>query len=300
MTAVDQPLAPRHVSRELLSAMRPAQWVKNALVLAAPAAAGVLLHPGTLLRCLVAVLSVTATASGCYLVNDLRDLPLDRLHPRKRSRPVASGAVPVRLVRRAAVVLLALGLGLAVLTGGGTWLVTTTYAVLTLAYAAFLKRLAWLEMGVVASGFVLRTLAGASAARVPASGWFLLVVSGAAVHVVASKRSSELVETGSRTRPVLQAYTVPSLRRLRQASAVLLVISYAGWAVVRPTLLAVVLAGASTVPLIAVLSRWNLQTEDGRTDAPEDVLVHDRVVRLGVIAWAVLFTGTVVVVTSTR
>lgn len=288
------PLAHRPLGWELLRAVRPMQWVKNLLVFAAPVAAGVLGRPEVLARCLLAVAAMTLTASGCYLVNDVRDRALDRQHPRKRLRPVACGAVPVRTALLTAAVLLVLGAALAALGGGLLLLAVGAYAVLTLVYAAGLKHVAWMEMGVVAAGFVLRALAGAAAGQVRVSGWFLLVVSAAAVHVVASKRASELLAGAGAARPVLAAYSWGRLRALRRGSAVLLVAAYAGWALSRSGTTATVLAAVSTVPVVAVLVRWMRATERGGTGAPEQVLVRDRVVRLGVASWALTFSGALV------
>ncbi len=293
MTAVAQLVAPRQLGRELLRTARPQQWVKNVLVLSAPAAAGVLLRPEVLWRCLVAVVAVTFAASGCYLVNDVRDRHLDRQHPRKRLRPVASGAVPVELAVVTAWLLVGAGLALAAVDGTLVLLAVGGYVALTVLYAMALKHVPWLEMAVVAFGFVLRALVGAAAAGVNASGWFLAVVSAAAVHVVASKRASELREGGHESRPVLRAYTPVRLRVLRVASAVVLVTSYASWALARPGTLVAVLATASTVPVVLVVGRWTWRTERGGTAAPEQVLLEDPVVRTGVALWLLAFVATV-------
>ena len=297
MTGVAEPvLDTRALVVDLLRAVRPNQWIKNVLVVAAPAAAGVLLEPAVLWSSVLAVLAITATASACYLVNDVLDAPLDRMHPRKRCRPIASGQIPGNVALAMAGGLLLVGHVIALSAGGAVVAVVAAYAMLTLAYAAVLKRVPLLEMAVVASGFLLRALAGAAAARVPVSGWFLLVVSTAAVLVVAAKRSSELLEVGSGSRPVLRWYNRRALRRLRLSCSVVLVLAYLGWALTRPPVAAaMVLAVLSVVPLVAVVVRWGTQTDDGATGAPEEVLIHDRVVRWGVSTWAALFTCAVLV-----
>ena len=133
----------RPVLRDLPSALwravRPTQWVKNALVLAAPGAAGVLFHPQVLVGCALAAVAITAVASGCYLINDVRDRELDRAHPRKRLRPVASGELPVRLALTGATVLMLTGLLVA--AAGPPLLVAlvASYAMLTLSYSAGVK-----------------------------------------------------------------------------------------------------------------------------------------------------------------
>jgi len=284
----------------LLRAVRPRQWVKNVLVLAAPCAAGVVLHPPVVLACVLALVSFTCGASGCYLINDVVDRRLDRAHPRKRERPVASGALAVPVALAVAGVLLGVGVGVGVAAAQGTPLlvVLVTYLALTLSYALVLKRLVWLELAVVAVGFVLRAFAGALAAGVVVSTSFLLVVSSAAVLVVASKRASEQLEVPGdpgTVRPVLRRYRPADLRLARSVAAVVLVVSYLAWAAFRPTELGAALAVLSAVPLAVVVLRWLGQTERGRTGAPETVITKDRVLRVGVGLWAVSFTATVLV-----
>ncbi len=289
---VDPTVEARVKARDLLRAIRPQQWVKNVLVLAAPAAAGVLFHRFVLLDTLVALLSVTLTASACYLLNDVLDRDLDRRHALKRLRPIASGAVPVRLALVVAGCLVCLGLMLAALVGIGLLVVVASYLTLTIAYAVRLKHVPWIEMAIVASGFVLRAVAGAVAAGVYASEWFLVVVSAAAVHVVASKRASELLHQRQDARPVLRAYTAYSLRSVRLASAALLLLAYVGWALARSGTLETVLAAVSVLPVALVLARWIWCTDRGETGAPERVLASDPLIRNGVAAWALCFSAT--------
>lgn len=288
-------------ARALLRAVRPVQWVKNLLVLAAPSAAGVVAEPQVLTRCLLAVLSFTAVASSCYLLNDVQDRHLDRAHPRKRLRPVASGALSVRAALLSSAVLMVVGLALAVSGPRALPVVIGSYATLTLLYSVGLKAVPWLEITLVATGFVLRAVAGAAAAPVPVSAWFLLVVSAAAVVVVVSKRASErLRATGggvAAIRPVLQSYTDQGLRRVRISAAVVLVAAYLGWAFARPAGAPALFAVLSVAPVLVVVARWTQQTSRGSTGAPENVLLHDRVIRGAVLAWVALFGAGVVAAT---
>lgn len=283
-----------YVASELLRAARPRQWVKNGLVFAGPAAAGLVLRPEVLLRCLSATVALTLTASGCYLVNDVMDRHLDRAHPRKRLRPVAAGTVSVRLALWAAAVSILLGLGLAAEGGLTVLVVIGVYAAATLVYGLGLKHVAFLEMLVVASGFVLRTLAGVDAARIDASEWFLLVVSAAAAYVVVSKRASEIEQSTHTARPVLRFYNRRRLRVLRVLSAALMISAYGAWALVRPTPLTTALALLSLAPVAVTVVRWSWCADRGLAGAPEDLLVHDVWVRTGALAWTAAFGATVV------
>jgi decaprenyl-phosphate phosphoribosyltransferase len=301
MTAVAEVVpAQARTARALLTATRPKQWVKNALVLAAPAAGGVLLQPSVALGCGLAVAAMTLTSAACYLANDVCDRSLDRLHPTKALRPVASGAVSVSTALVGSALLGGLGLATAAVAGPRVLAVVGTYAVLTLLYAVRLKHVPWLELAVVASGFVLRALAGAAAAGIDASEWFLVVVTSAALVVVAGKRTSELLRDRIQARPALRGYGLRHLRALRWAASFALVAGYAGWAAFRPDPVTTWLAVASLAPLLLVLSRWERNTSFGETGAPEDVLLSDRWVRLGAAAWTAVFLATVLLTVRPR
>ena len=199
----------------LLREGRPKQWAKNALVLAAPGAAGRLTEGPVLLRTLVAFAAFCLLASGLYYLNDLADIDADRLHPRKRFRPVASGQVPVRLALLVGVLLVLGGMGMCAALGWPTLLVGALYVGVSLAYSARLKHEVVLDLACVASGFVLRAVAGGTAAEVPISKWFLIVAGAGSMFMVAGKRHAEFVEMGEdrgTTRISLQGYTLAYLR----------------------------------------------------------------------------------------
>ena len=298
MTALHAPLAvpsPSEVEPQavaLFRATRPRQWLKSVLVLAAPTAAGVLLHARVEAAVLVAVAAFTLAAAGCYLINDVVDRELDRAHPVKRLRPVACGAVGTRPALLVGASLVCTGLVAAATQSAVLLMIVALYAGTTLAYAYRLKAVPWLELAIVASGFVLRALAGGIAASVPVSAWFLLVTTAAAVLIVVSKRLSEAIEAPTdpgRIRPVLRRYRLKDLRRVQIAAAGLLLLSYAGWAATRPTTASAVFAGVSLLPVSAVVWLWIRRSDQGRAGAPEDLLLGDRTLRFLVLVWALTF-----------
>ncbi|MEI7436300.1 MAG: decaprenyl-phosphate phosphoribosyltransferase [bacterium] len=178
-----------------LLALRPKQWVKNAVVLApvffAAGDRAQRLNVASVAEALLAALLFCVVSSGIYVMNDLCDRDADRLHPVKRLRPVASGALPVGAARVLMVALLLVGLGgsfAASLELGG---VLTGYALLQVAYTLFLKRIALVDVFVIAAGFVMRAGAGAVAAQVAISPWLLLCAFLLALFLALCKRRHE-------------------------------------------------------------------------------------------------------------
>jgi len=285
----------------LISTMRPRQWVKNLLVLVAPVAAGEITNGPVLRHTAIAFAVFTLGASGLYLVNDLIDAPSDRHHPTKSKRPIAAGRLPVPVAAVAAVVLLVSSVVLATPQVAGTTSlvsVLATYLVLSLAYSFGLKRVATIEFCIVASGFFLRALAGATASNLFVSNWFLTVAAFSALFIVIGKRAAEITELGddaARHRRVLGEYTPAFLRAALTLSSTVVVTTYCLWAfdasatglssvhhqvtVVRLTVIPVVIA------ILHILQRL----ERGEGGAPEDLVLTDRVLQLLGLAWAILF-----------
>ena len=149
--------------RALVSAMRPTQWVKNLIVVVAPAAAGVLSHGTVIGHTAVAFGAFCLLASSLYIVNDLRDREADRAHPTKRRRAIAAGELSTGLAVVAVVVLAAAAFALPVAIAGPGELdrgPSIVYALVTIAYNVALKEVPVIEFAAVASGFFLRALRG--------------------------------------------------------------------------------------------------------------------------------------------
>jgi decaprenyl-phosphate phosphoribosyltransferase len=274
---------------------RPRQWLKNVLVFAAPAAAGVLHEWPSLWRTIVAFLAMCAAASGAYFLNDIADVEADRRHPLKRFRPVAAGDLPIATAAVIGIGLLVTSLVLAALTSRGPLvLVVAAYIAVTLAYSAVLKHIAVVDLVAVAAGFVLRAVAGAVAVDVAMSNWFLLCISFGSLFIVTGKRYAELLQFGDEAvsmRPSLDAYTARLLRFVIGASGTITVVAYCLWAFEKAdgTHVSWPMYQLSIVPLVVALLRYGLIVETGRGGAPEEVFLSDRTLQAIGVVWLALF-----------
>lgn len=263
----------------LIREARPKQWVKNVLVFSAPASAGVLFHATPLLQTIVAFIAFCLVASGTYFINDARDVEADRVHVKKRFRPIAAGIVPVSLGYIGGAVLLAAGLAISFAVSWKLALVIGGYLVLTTAYSLWLKHEPVIDLVAVAAGFVLRALAGAAATDIPTSSWFLVVVSLGSLFMVAGKREAELRNAAHdrKTRSTLQAYSIPFLNYVQSASTGALLVAYSLWAFEGHTGLTRTLSGLSILPFSVAILRYAMLVDTGRGEAPEDAVVSDRI-----------------------
>lgn len=282
----------------LLSAMRPRQWIKSLLVLAAPLAGGSLLSTRVAPAAALSVTSFTAAAAAVYLYNDVQDAERDRLHPRKRLRPVAAGRLrPAAALSAAGVLAAAAVVGPMVAGRYGLAAVVGVYLVLSTAYGRWLKHLPGIEIAVVAAGFLLRPVAGAVGTGVPPSRWFLLVSTSGAFAVAFGKRCAELRGLGVRavrSRPVLRSYRVGWLVAGRQLASLVTVAAYVVWAATRGGDVQRGAAMLSSLPLAAALVRYATCNERGRGESPEDLLLSDRPMQLMAAGWLLVYGAAVV------
>jgi 4-hydroxybenzoate polyprenyltransferase len=172
-------------------AMRPHQWSKNVLVFVPMIMAHAVSEASAWIGALGLFLSLSATASALYIVNDLLDLSSDRRHPRKRMRPLASGALPIPIAVWLAVVLVSLGIGLGWLSG--TIVILLTYAVASLSYSLVLKRFPLIDVFVLAGLYTLRVLGGGVASGHRATLWLLAFAGFTFLSLALVKRAGELL-----------------------------------------------------------------------------------------------------------
>ena len=277
--------------------MRPRQWVKNGLIAVAPAAAHSLTHADVFWRTATAFVAFCFMASGIYLFNDVRDAPSDRLHPTKRFRAIASGELSTRVALTSAAVLIAVAFAIpfALTRSQGLLLILALYFVVSINYSLWLKNMAIIELGVVASGFFLRAYGGAVTSHITVSTWFLVVISFGALFLVVGKRASELRHVGETgTRPVLGEYTPEFLRSALTLSATVVVTGYCLWAFdttstgLSANLNDFVPIRLSVVPVVFATLFIMRSAETGDGAAPEDLLLHNRTVQALALIWAVL------------
>ncbi len=283
----------RSVVVGLLIAARPKQWIKNVLVLAAPAAAGVLDQPVALGRVGLAFLAFCLVASGTYLLNDVCDVEADRRHPTKCRRPVAAGTVAPRLAVVTGIGLVAAGLTAAASVSLGLLAVAAGYLALTTSYTLWLKHVAVVDIATVAGFFIIRAVAGGVAVDVPLSRWFLIVASFGSLFMVAGKRAGEHLELGedrAAMRATLGVYSLEYLRFVRTMAAGVTVTAYCLWAFEQsPAEAPLPLFELSVIPFVLFVLRYALMLEGGRGSAPEDLVLGDRALLVLGLAWAVVF-----------
>ncbi|UOX87004.1 decaprenyl-phosphate phosphoribosyltransferase [Amycolatopsis sp. FBCC-B4732] len=277
----------------VIKTARPRQWVKNVLVFAAPffAFSKSTDRTGLLIDALIAFVAFSLTASSVYLINDAIDVEADRAHPTKRNRPIAAGLVPVPVAYGAAVVFFLAGLGVSFFASWQLAVVLAVYEAVQLGYCFGLKHQPVVDLAIVGSGFLMRSIAGGVAGGIALSQWFLLVTAFGSLFMVAGKRYAEIMlfeRTGAKIRSSLKKYSASYLRFVWATSAAILIMSYCLWAFeIRQTEHNSVWALISMVPFVVAVLRYAVDVDGGIAGEPEEIALKDRILQVLGATWVI-------------
>ena len=285
------------LARTLVRATRPKQWTKNLIIyLALFFTINEAWDPNDLSemfslfsRTTLAFVLFSLLSGGVYLINDLFDIERDRQHPKKRSRPIASGQLPVPIAWAAAVTLMGGSIGAAFvlepLFGG----VSLAYAATMVVYTLVLKQVILLDVFAISAGFVLRAVAGAAVLEVPISPWLYICTGLGALFIALAKRRSELAlagESAGSQRDTLEWYTSSLLDQLIAVVATSVVVAYSLY-----TFTASNLPEHQTMMLTIPFVIYGLfryaylvHTKD-LGENPEDILISDVPLALTILLW---------------
>jgi 4-hydroxybenzoate polyprenyltransferase len=278
----------------LLQSLRPRQWVKNLIILAALLFAERLFDSEALLQVLAAVLLFCGVSGAVYLLNDILDREADSHHPLKQYRPIASGALSVRNAAMAYGVLMAISLT------GSFWLypqfgwIVVIYAVMQMGYSLWLKHLVIIDLFIIAFGFVLRAIAGAVVIQVAISNWLLICTILLSLFLALCKRRSEIVRLDTEARhhrKILSQYGMSFLDQMISIVGSATVVSYSLYTMSDETIAKFGTADLKyTIPLVlyGIFRYLYLVHQEKKGDAPERVLFSDPPLLGAVVLFAVM------------
>ncbi len=285
--------------RAFFSILRPQQWTKNLLVVAALLFAAQAHVPRLAYLAFLAFGAFCLASSGVYAFNDVLDRDADRVHPRKRHRAVASGLISPSVAVFIAVLLVCAGLALMSLTTLSAFSCLCAYVLLQAAYTAFLKHIVILDVMAIASGFVLRAVAGAYAIEVLISPWLLICTVLLALFLALSKRRSELLTSADPQlhRQVLGDYSLVFLDQLIAIVTSCTVLSYVLYTFSEQTMRKFpshLMPLTSPFVLYGVFRYLYLIHQRSGGGEPEMLLIRDAPLLTNIVLWA----ATVAVIVS--
>lgn len=278
-----------------LQLLRPHQWVKNVFIFAGLVFGGLLGDAGAIGTAVLGFFCLCMASSTIYVFNDIHDRNEDKLHPRKRERPIASGRVSVRDAVVLGLAALVLALGGSYLLHPGFFLVTLTYLIVQTLYTLVLKHVVLLDVISIGLGFVLRAVAGAVLVKVEISHWLVICTFTLCLFMGFGKRRCELIVLANnggdagKHRKTLSVYTPELLNQMTTLTAAIAVVSFLLYATDDRTIDRVFHTNYAvyTIPLVIyAIFRFTLLVELGRVDGPTDVVLRDRPFQAAMILWA--------------
>lgn len=265
----------------LLRLMRPKQWVKNAFVLAPLLFSGLLTNSEAIQSAIAAFVIFCLASSATYVLNDYSDIENDKKHPVKsKTRPLASGEVSKRTARILMVALYAIVVA-STFFYPKVVVVVVSYLLLNVAYTFYLKHQPVLDIFTIATGFVLRVLAGAVSLSVPLSSWMFITTLSLALYLAAIKRRQELVKSGASARDVLKNYSLNLIDKYAEMSATCAILFYSLFVMSdRPDMV-------FTIPfvLFGLYRYWFIVEMEDSGESPTDALFNDRILQLTIVGW---------------
>jgi decaprenyl-phosphate phosphoribosyltransferase len=268
-----------------LSLLRPKHWIKNLFLFAAPFFGGNLFSKTTLLIALPAFMAFSLSASAVYIFNDIQDIEYDRLHPKKKKRPVASGSISKSNALFFAFILATLAFVLSYEISSVFFYFILSYLAIQVLYSLYLKNIAIFDIFCIASGFVIRVLAGGSAFHVAVSRWLLLTMFMISLVLASGKRLAEvklLHEKAEEHRKSLDVYSISTLNEILLISSSGALMAYALYTVEQYQHL------IYTVPIVTFgLFRYLLLSKKGNGD-PTEALTRDKWLAVTVMLWLLM------------
>jgi 4-hydroxybenzoate polyprenyltransferase len=287
--------SPGFILRGIIRELRPKQWLKNGLIFLAPVYALQIGNIALLYQALLAFAAFCAISSAGYVINDLRDADLDRLHPTKRYRPIASGQISPHLAMGVAAALAIVGFLLAVRIGPAFVGVCIAYVLITVTYSLWWKHVVLLDVFAISAGFVVRVVAGAIAVNVPVSPWLYVCTILGSLLIAFGKRRAEIVEMDQAAeahRPALEHYTVPFLDHLIVITATASVMAYSLYTFSAENV-PKNHAMMATIPIVlyGVFRYLYLAMVKGFGGSPEELLLSDRSLAISVVLFLFMSAG---------
>lgn len=278
--------------RNLVKLMRPKHYIKNGLIAVPLIFSGELLADGRITKVIIGVILFSLGSSIVYILNDIRDVEKDRRHPVKKSRPIASGDVAVwQAYVLGVVVAAAVILGAILYLNAAGILLLSVYVAVNVAYSLGLKNIPIVDVSILAAGFVLRILFGASIIGVSVSDWLYLTVLTGAFYASLGKRRNEIMVNGTVSRKVNESYSINFLDKAMYVFLALVLVFYSLWAI-DP------MAGGKhslfwTIPvIILVFLTYSLAIEKKESMGdPVDVITGDKTLVSLLVVYALLTIG---------
>ena len=280
---------------DLFLLSRPKQWTKNLFIFLPLFFALQIYHPAILIKAALAFVVFCVIASSIYIFNDYHDINEDRLHPRKKMRPLAAGRISAAKALCVSVVLLAFGLIGAGLLGLPMLYLALTYIALNVAYTIKFKHVPIIDIFIIASGFVIRIFIGGAVTGIRLSPWIVIMTFLLALFLALGKRRDDVLiflNHGEKMRESVDGYNLTFIDSCMLAMASITIVSYIMYTMSHNTITKFNtdhLYLTSVFVILGVMRYLQVTLVEQRSGAPSDILMQDRFIQASVIGWIITF-----------
>lgn len=275
--------------------LRLKHWVKNLFLFIPVFFAGELFVYEHYLGLLMGFFSYSFIASAVYIINDYNDIEADRIHPEKKDRPLASGAVSIRSGLIIFILLLVLGFGIALLLNPWFLLIVFTYFILNVAYSLGLKHISILDIFIVAFGFLLRVVGGGVIASVSVSEWLIIMVFLLAVFLGLAKRRDDILmfnASGKVVRKASQRYNLDFTNACLTMLSAIICVAYLMYTIsdeVIQKFQSQYVYWTSIFVLAGIMRYLQITLVENNSASPTKVLYTDRFIMVTLVGWIIMF-----------
>lgn len=282
--------------KDYIKLMRVKHYIKNFLIFFPLVFNKSIFNGKLFFATLLAFFAFSLVASTIYIINDIRDKEKDKQHPKKKNRPIASGRVSVKGAIILAIILLIVSFLLQLVATRKvmhiSYVYILIYMALNIAYSFGLKNIPIVDVLILASGFIIRVLYGASIVDIEVSNWLYLTILSLAFYLGLGKRRNEIKKAGRNSREVLKYYNEAFLDKNMYMCLSLTIVFYALWTVDSSTVMKTGNMLIWTVPLIIViLMKYSINVENDSLGDPVDVVFEDKVLLGIILLFAIIMVG---------
>lgn len=282
--------------KQYLKLMRPKHYIKNLLIFFPIIFSSNLLNLNLLISTIMAFFAFSLSTSIVYIVNDIRDKERDKLHEKKKDRPIASEKVSVKNAIILAICLFFISLlfqiGATSEVTHASYLYILVYIIINLFYSFGLKNVPLLDITILVSGFLIRVLYGASITEISVSNWLYLTIISAAFYLGLGKRRNEIKKSGTKSREVLKYYNENFLDKNMYMCLSLTIVFYALWTVDPNNVLKTGNLLIWTVPIvILILMKYSMDVENDSLGDPVDVVLEDKLLLSIILIYGLVVMG---------
>lgn len=281
--------------KNVFALMRPHQYIKNTFIFLPLFFSGLASYIHLAANTFVAFIAFSLSASAVYILNDYQDIEEDRLHPKKKFRPLASGVIGKRQAIAIMLVLFTVGITLMGLTSLTAMLILLAYIVTNIAYSFSLKHIAILDVCIIATGFVLRLFVGATVTDIHLSMWIVIMTFLLALFMALAKRRDDMlifINTGKKMRKVINGYNLPFIDAAMSIMAGVVIVSYILYTTSTPIvqrLNSEYLYLTALFVVLGVMRYLQITFVEQDSGSPTKIVLNDRFLQLTIVAWLMSF-----------